>query len=296
MTQIVPLTALSIGYRVPGADPQMRRYRVHSRFRHALNLTRGDGDLLTLLDARYENSPAAIRVATPAGWDWRDRAASALPVVQEPGALCGDGWRISLDRAVRWEQPCFDGRCDTLPVPRIYTALAAELRRHVGEQDLRSALQLLPGWPAGGREVALALDDDFQHLQQQVARLVGFGTGLTPDGDDFLLGYLAVLRPWLCFETITTHHALLKQLIATQLTQTTDISRHYLGMALQGHFSEPITRLISAISRSADGEEIRFAACRAMQVGSASGADSVAGVIGGIQTLQAARREVISIY
>jgi hypothetical protein len=288
MTQIVPLTALSFGYRVPRDSSEICRYRVHSRFRHALNLTRGDGDLLTLLDPRYENAPAAIRVAAPAGWDWRSRAAGELPVVLQHGALRGQGWCILLERAVCWEPEPFDVRCAWPPAAELYTGLAAELRRHVGEQGLHSALQLLPDWPASGRAVSLALDDGPQALRQQVTRLVGYGTGLTPDGDDFLLGYLAVLRPWLSFEAIAAHYALLKKLITDRLDGTTDISRYYLKMALQGHFTQPLNRLISMISRHASWAEIRFSALRVMQVGSASGSDSLAGVIHGIQALQAA--------
>jgi hypothetical protein len=288
MRQIVPLTALSVGYRVPRGGSEVCHYRVHSSFRHALNLTRGDGDLLTLLDPRYENGPTAIRVAAPAQWDWRHRAVNALPVVLRHGVLSGHGWHIALEGAACWEPEPFDARCDRLPKAQLYAALAAELQRHVDEQGLRSALQLLPGWPAGGRAVTLALDDGPQQLREQVVRLVGYGTGLTPDGDDFLLGYLAVLRPWSRFEAIAAHYALMKQLIAGQLARTTDISRHYLQMALRGDFSQPLSRLISAISRGENGEGVRLSALRVMQIGSASGVDSLAGVIHGIQALRMA--------
>ncbi|RFU45677.1 DUF2877 domain-containing protein [Paraburkholderia sp. DHOC27] len=207
----------------------------------------------------------------------------------------GEGWRVLLDGAARWAPPSFEGWCGPLPAPEVAAALAAELRRHVGTEGLRSALQWLPGWPAYAREVSLGLHDDLHQLQQQVVRLVGFGTGLTPDGDDFLLGYLAVLTPWLNIEPVAAHHALLKQLIAAQLSQTTDISRHYLQLALQGDFSEPVARLVHAISRHVDLKKIRFAADCVMQVGSASGTDSLAGVISGLRTLQAARHEALSI-
>ncbi|RYA92140.1 hypothetical protein DD593_27305, partial [Enterobacter cloacae complex sp. 742-ADZ3-9B] len=33
-------------------------------------------------------------------------------------------------------------------------------------------------------------------LERQVPQLIGFGKGLTPDGDDYLLGYLAALWLW----------------------------------------------------------------------------------------------------
>jgi hypothetical protein len=294
MTRIVPLTALSIGYRVSQEQVENRRYRVHSRFRHALNLTCGDGELLTLLDMRYENTPSAIRIAAPAGWDWRDCCVADQPVVRAAGALSGEGWTVALARAVRWEPEPLGVPPAALPGSEHCAVLAAELRRYASEHGLRSELQLLPGWPASARAVSLALDGDVPRLRQQVARLVGFGTGLTPDGDDFLLGYLAALTPWLDLEAIALHHALMKQLIGAQLHRTTDISRHYLKMAMQGHFSQPLNSLMAAIGRSADWDEIRYSALRVMQVGSTSGVDSLAGVIAGIHVLPTGQCPVIS--
>ncbi|WP_144150428.1 DUF2877 domain-containing protein [Paraburkholderia sp. BCC1885] len=285
--QIVSLTALSCGYHVPQGAAPTRRYRIHSRFRQALNLTRGDGDLLTLLDSRYGNTPAAIRVAAPLGWDWRSRTADGLAVLLQDGALHADGWRLALGRAVRWEPPPFTPR-ERPPPAALYKALTADLRRYVNEHGLHSALQLLPDWPTGGRVITLAVDDEPPRLQAQVERLIGYGTGLTPDGDDFLLGYLAVLRPWSHLDAIAGHFELLKQSITGQLKATTDISRHYLNMALQGHLSEPLSRLIAAISSSANDVEIHHAALSVMRTGSASGVDSLSGVIHGIAALQAA--------
>ena len=43
------------------------------------------------------------------------------------------------------------------------------------------------------REVNIAIEDNEQQISQLVDGLIGFGFGLTPDGDDYLLGYLAAI-------------------------------------------------------------------------------------------------------
>ncbi|WP_139570926.1 oxamate carbamoyltransferase subunit AllH family protein, partial [Escherichia coli] len=79
----------------------------------------------------------------------------------------------------------------------------------------------------------------------------GFGKGLTPDGDDYLLGYLAALWLWQLPAPLADHQYRLQQALDQHAHNTTDISRHYLERALQGHFSEPICQLLAQLVGSA---------------------------------------------
>lgn len=42
-------------------------------------------------------------------------------------------------------------------------------------------------------------------LERQVPQLIGFGKGLTLDGDDYLLGYLAALWLWQLFALLADY-------------------------------------------------------------------------------------------
>jgi hypothetical protein len=116
--------------------------------------------------------------------------------------------------------------------------LASQLLEYCMEREVRSSLQLLPGWPPGGRNPRLNLGDAKAELESGVSELIGYGAGLTPDGDDYLLGYLASLWPWQHLGAISAHLKLLRPAIKSQLHRTTSISRYYLALALQEHYSQ----------------------------------------------------------
>ena len=124
-----------------------------------------------------------------------------------------------------------------------------------------------------------------------MAELIGFGTGLTPDGDDYLLGYLAALRPWQYIENIAAHLKLLKLAIKSMLHRTTSISRHYLTLGLKGHYSEPIDHLISILIRGSPVSDIATAANKVMEFGASSGVDCLGGFLHGIRSLQTVAQE-----
>ncbi|AWH90102.1 DUF2877 domain-containing protein [Limnobaculum parvum] len=125
-------------------------------------------------------------------------------------------------------------------------------------------------------------------LQQQVASLIGYGSGLTPDGDDYLLGYLAALSLWHRHPAVSRHITSVKAAIAQMLTKTTDISKHYLSLALQQNYSEPVYRLLGCICRQTTDEELKLAGRQVMQFGAASGVDCLAGVLHGLRTVSSA--------
>lgn len=60
------------------------------------------------------------------------------------------------------------------------------------EHNVQSTLHL----PDSLTHQGLAIMEHPDALERQVPQLIGFGKGLTPDGDDYLLGYLAALWLW----------------------------------------------------------------------------------------------------
>lgn len=259
------LPVVSVGYLAAGRLAQ--RLRVHSRFRHAMNFMAADGHLLTLLDAcRYPNLPDAVRLQLPHGWDWREMT----------GAMDG------LEKAVIWQPE--RALAQTGEHPAHHAALAEALQK----QPVESALMLLPGGDSTKRQPLLSAQSSAQALTAQVAQLIGFGHGLTPDGDDYLLGYLAALWRWQDTPRIAGHFRLMREIITGQLNRTNDISAHYLGRAAHGHFSEPVCDLMMLLTQQASNGQIQTAARNVMQFGASSGADCLAGMLHGIRTIQTA--------
>lgn len=84
------------------------------------------------------------------------------------------------------------------------------------------------------------LTDDYE---QAMTYLLGRGIGLTPTGDDMLLGALWVLTTCQLSQTHLVDR--IKQTLSEKLTQaiTTDISKHYLLLAIDGIFVPQLKQL-----------------------------------------------------
>jgi hypothetical protein len=112
--------------------------------------------------------------------------------------------------------------------------------------------------------------------------MIGLGPGVTPTGDDVLLGHLAGLwsmagedKEKLTF--IETFGEVLSQLT----DQTNEISRTYLYHAIRCEFSSSLIKLVNAMK---DGETERLVSTgkEAMRVGHSSGTDSITGLLIGL--------------
>ncbi len=124
-------------------------------------------------------------------------------------------------------------------------------------------------------------------------QLIGFGKGLTPDGDDYLLGYLAALWLWQLPAQLADHQYRLQQAIDQHAHNTTDISRHYLERALQDIFRTDL-QLLAQLVGSASAMTIASCAEQVMQFGATSGVDCLAGMPHGFRNPE--HHELISTF
>lgn len=108
--------------------------------------------------------------------------------------------------------------------------------------------------------------------------------GLTPSGDDVLVGALAALdrggtqspRPRRAIQTIA-------DAIEAGRFRTNDISRHYLRLAADGHFGEALTNLIDAAADHGTGRELHNRAQTVLCTGASSGSDALIGALIGLE-------------
>ena len=113
-----------------------------------------------------------------------------------------------------------------------------------------------------------------------VKALVGLGEGLTPSGDDFLVGLLAVLHmtgALLCSAT----SPLQAQFCECIRLGTSQLSGEFLRCAFEGHFAEPLVLLVRALCAPAIDAWPAHAATLAT-VGHSSGVDAMVGIALGV--------------
>lgn len=285
MTPIL-LPVVSIGPLIPAATWHRRELRVHSCFEHALNLANETGELLTLLKSEMPDFPSAIRVGVPHDWDWRKAARAGEPVWSEHGLFRASNWSADISGAPRWTPE--SARAHRVESPEKLCATSAPLtdllKQYCNEHGVCSAVQLFPG--SGGRIARLYIEASRDHLEQELRALIGLGSGLTPDGDDFILGHVAALWPWQHIGSVAAHIEHIQSIGSLNLNRTTDISRHFLSLAFQGHYSQPVDSLTTALLKGVFPEVINNAALQVMRFGSSSGAMCMAGYLNGITSLQ----------
>ena len=284
--------------------PARAHGRVHSVFHRACNIETDAGELVTLLAGDLGNHPHGIRL-TRAGVSFAARLSKGQAAILEDGFLRipDAGFTVDLSSAAIW--------CGTLAVPFMpglhldragsgtanFAAALEELRatvlmhapkRGIAQwfRDARSArspfdralgLRLtntLPGLAHATRA------RDAGAIVAAAARLVGLGEGLTPSGDDFLVGYLAAL--WSRSSLEHGMDALIRKLTAPLggiFSYAHAISRQMLGDALHDRFAEGPVNVVRALSGSG---HIVDATLQALRSGHSSGADTLCGLMFGV--------------
>lgn len=230
---------------------------VHSVFERAVNVLWRDGHLLTLHGPGPLAAPFAI-------------ALDRLP----PRGTVAPGMPIG-----RWAFDWRDAERVALEMPNGPLGFAADaLPDRAGAEALRS--------PAGARtRQALARGiaaGDARAFADAACALIGFGEGLTPAGDDCVLGALAAVHR-LAPGWLAPHAGQRDRLAEAARSRTTDLARDFLLEALDGRFAEPVLALLTALS----DESAADAARRLLAMGATSGADTVCGIRLGCRALEA---------
>ena len=111
-----------------------------------------------------------------------------------------------------------------------------------------------------------------QVIGQEVA---GRGPGLTPSGDDLLMGVMLALSAWPSLTRPGYASRVCNLLAESAGPRTTRISAAYLGAASKGWAADPWHALVRSLTRQP--EAVRDAVRRLTRIGETSGADSLTG-------------------
>jgi Protein of unknown function (DUF2877) len=114
--------------------------------------------------------------------------------------------------------------------------------------------------------------------------LIGLGPGLTPSGDDFLLGALALLD---ALAERKAHGALAHAITSVSPALTSPLSHCFLRAAANGHVGEHLHRAVSSVISG----RVDAAIATIREIGHSSGWDMLAGVATAMRMVSAARRD-----
>ncbi|HEX5080058.1 MAG TPA: DUF2877 domain-containing protein [Geminicoccaceae bacterium] len=276
------LTALSAGFEAPRS-----RFNgvIHSVFDQACNIRVDDGRLLALLAPCLGNVPHGARIALPAGFGFARHLAVGGRVGCRADVLRLPGLSIDLGTAQPWRGDLAAAAVD-LRVPQVARAWRTAWR--MLEQHPRRGNTQLAALSRTVDRRAFRLARATRHLRlheaaRAIEALIGCGPGLTPSGDDLIVGFLAGL--WSTAGDDPAQRAFRRTLcaaVATAAGATGDISRTYLTHATGGRFAEPLATLAARIADGAPVDEIGRASATALRVGHSSGSDGVLGLLLGL--------------
>jgi hypothetical protein len=228
----------------------------------------------------------AMRQAAAASPPHEDRLGRGLP----PLPACGE----RSTRAARRVRGRFRTNCSwRVPLTRIASRhsrrfASAFLRRRpkaawclspqAGRDDPRreSLLNDSPVLSGGGDRPSKQLcrtpaSGSPEELPEPIRGLIGLGPGLTPSGDDFLVGAVALLE---ALGENDLHVSLKRALTVVPPTSTSALSRCFLQTAAAGHVGEKLHAAVSSVITGTIDEAI----AAAHAIGHSSGWDMLAGI------------------
>lgn len=263
------MRAQSIGYLVPPSFDG----KVHSVFARACNFACGE-TLLSLTAEDVPVGPTTLVLAPGSAADLRSRYRVGDAIARRDDRLASPRTVVDLADAYIW-------RPDACPAIAERVQIEANLGRCRARLEARlpthaSVLHREARTICGEIERACS-ERDIDGLLVRATRLVGWGEGLTPAGDDFLVGLLAALQATRAPFARCFGHA-----IAARADRTTAIAAHALLLAADGHFSADLLTLRDALLSSHDFARLERLADRALDIGATSGVDRVTGLLAGI--------------
>jgi len=279
----------SLGASVPRAR---LHGAVHSVFPRACNVLLEDSSVIALLAPELGRSAHGIRVNAGKAlrFDQLLGAGDRVELCERSATFAPGGLEVQLGSAMRWRDalagvtlapgphaldPAYTEACDALR--RAASGLGCVFFGHVGDSAVAQATAKLvkKQVPRLSRATAAL---DAAAAGRAAAHLVGAGSGFTPAGDDFLIGWLAALALARGDHVgRITFLADFAKRVAALRARTHPVSAQYLADACQLRFSE---RLADFAAGLAGGEPLwREPLRRLLAVGHSSGADVAAGLL-----------------
>jgi len=238
---------------------------------HACNLATPSGALIALICPRYGNGPFHVMGSATQ----LPHISSSTSLYYQPGVIALGRLTLQLTGAAHW-QP-------RLPVLRknFVNALSSlhefhgplETALHQG-----SAAQVARAQQGIGALEMGMRDENYAEVMRGVMALAGLGPGLTPAGDDFLVGMMAALHATGQIAPSERQPPLAQLIATTAAAQTTLLSATWLQHAGTGHFSQRWHELILALNRELPAQ-IQQAVVQLKATGATSGVDGLFGFI-----------------
>lgn len=275
--------------------------RVHSVFERACNLLLDGGPMLALLYPELPRTPWGLHLAENATGELTQRM-SGMFTPGDPFQLCAESAeiefsncrvRVQFEKARVWDASL---KAHSKPQPftpspkavhvleeRLHWTKRKILHKNFSRLDTIVTRRLQEG--AAQLRMALQPRNEVEKqdtaLQQAAFNLMGLGPGLTPAGDDMLVGALAALTlsaP--ANKAATSLLASLRHWVSSQAIQrTSPVAAVFMLHACAGLFAENLLNTLEALRTPEAVSGLQDAAEHLLAFGASSGADTLTGIL-----------------
>jgi Protein of unknown function (DUF2877) len=265
------------------ATPWEGEGQITAVFHRSVLCTAPDEHLLHLHTGSCLASPFSLRVA--AGFADLLRT---IPLVQgmpvqkrdQTIAIAAD-IRLGLETTTYYQSPRH------LPV-EVEPEAISQARQTLRLYGRVGGFDKLPGAQAIGSVMHQALaNSDAAPMLGAACHLIGLGPGLTPSGDDFLVGYLRGL--WLMRRNAPGARQMLDHLRDALLpdldARTTRVGAEFIRYALDGAFAEVLDQAALALLAPAHAQIVQSTVSHLLAQGETSGTDTMLGLLTCLEAL-----------
>ncbi|MDK7757531.1 MULTISPECIES: DUF2877 domain-containing protein [Providencia] len=255
-------------------------------FNKAINFSI-DNVLYTLLCSQLDNAPNSCRLINKDFSLFDIKEGESINLLDKE-ILVGNNYLLSFSLCKEWQQPVINFNDNKLKKPSyllyiekqissldlILTENKSSLFKYQGDNFfyLSMTKQLVQ---LRSELIESIIKKDKENIVYVIRQFVGLGIGLTPSGDDYLVGLMAFLL--LIGHPVATFYPEFFKGITQSLGQTTPISAITLEKALNREYRENMQQLIQSL---VDAKETNIYPqfLEILNIGSSSGSDMLFGL------------------
>lgn len=271
--------ARQVGTRVPRTECVGTVLQTYSR---ACTIALSDEGIVVLLAPSAGMVAHGIRLIEPLAFETAMRSGDSVWLGVDRLTI-GRSLIVQVRAADTWEAELRPGMAlspfaaDTAEALRELAA-GGELLDFMLGRDGQSAICSIVGRVLPTLAVATQCGD-VQAALQSLSTLVGLGPGLTPSGDDFIVGLLAGLSIGAATQSRRAFLHALCAGVSGMAAHTTPVSRQHLLDASELAFSERLSDVCLAVVRGLPPAVLLARAAAQLAVGASSGGDAMAGLV-----------------
>lgn len=290
---VINITSIDSGLLLRLRKEKLITYEVHSRFSKALNLIDQHGSMISLLANKVANGPFTALVNIPDFSVLSKSIDVGQQLLYHKGLLVnGDIKFTFLNVPLIWDGEFF-------PISRALRPEEILLIDQLLMTQKKFTNPLNPKIDAVQLHISQKLRENLEGVTQaffnknlllakkHIQALIGLGQGLTPSGDDHLLGLMFVL--YLYKNYFQDEIYLIQKMIDTSQDKTHDISWWMLHHGSLGKFNEWLLDYGNLLTQPFGKDSLlQEKACllKVLSIGSQSGGDMVSGILAGLKLVK----------